>query len=68
MFGLKKAPAANLKGNKNTKTTMIHIMFTIFGKKKAPAAALRQSKNEVYRTSPDFTGLHWNSPEFIELL
>ena len=38
--------------------------MTILNRRKAPAAALRHDKNEVYQTSPDFTGLHRTSPDF----
>ena len=63
----KNAPAANLKGNKNIKSIMFHHLLTTFTEKNAPAAGLRHDTNGLHRSSPDLTGLHWNSSEFIEL-
>ena len=60
---LKKAPAADLKGNKNIPGIMFdNFLQYVIGK--SACGRLRHNKNEVYQTSLDFTGLHRTSAEF----
>ena len=56
---LKKAPAANLKGNKHVKIGLF-IMFDNIQWKKAPAVHHKRNKNEAHQSSPELNGIHTN--------